>query len=179
MQINLLPPEMKQRRRRALLRALGTVAILAVLGLAVHMVWSEWMRLDDARLLLASLEAEYKGYEGVLRLDHELKALQDRLRAATDFVDRSTPPEPVSTLLSFVAGAVPNRLHVESLDVDGQKISITGYAADLSSVAEFLVNIRRGGRLVDVDLDLPLRFAIEDSKDRVYFVITATWKAAG
>ncbi len=140
--INLLPHREEKRRQRK--RAFfATLAVSALLGLAIAGGWymvlmqltaAQQARNDFLKTEIARLEAQIKD---IATLRAEIEALKARQKAVEDLqTDRNTPVY----LLDELVKQTPEGVYLTSIKQNGPVVLVTGMAQTNERVSEFLRN---------------------------------------
>lgn len=163
-EINLMP--LKEVRRRETKRFQKSVSLLlAILLLLVifYLKWSAQQREKDLDRRISDVKAEIARLDKVVgevsKLKKEKEALKQRLEIAEGLEKGRLS---AAMILNDLSRNIPDKLWLESLKKQEDRIEINGIALDDETIADFMIALKSSPYVKDVELSLIKKQPVED-----------------
>lgn len=177
-EINLLPH--REARRIADLRQSAALLILGmvlVLGGIFFVARDTKSKLHEAQTSVRQLQAAIEQFKPQQAQVAKFKATRSQLESKLDVIKglESARTGPVR-LFDELASLVPERLWLKKLDTKAGEVTMQGESIDTGIVADFLRNLNRSDRFVNVDLQSTKGGKTVDGVGLVNFKIIAEFE---
>ena len=154
-EINLLPH--REARRIADLRQSAALLILGMVLIVGGIFFVERdtkTKLSEAETSVRQLEAAIEQFKPQQAKVAKFKTTRSQLESKKHVIKglESARTGPVM-LFDAISGLVPDRLWLKKLKTAGGQVSMSGESIDTGIVADFLRNLNRSDRFVNVDLE--------------------------
>ncbi len=178
--INLLPVRVS-KKREAGKQQLVLFALVVVLGVIVNFLWASSRQADlkARQARIAKTRAEIAQLDRIIGEVRDIKEAQKSLKEKLDVLDRLKAGRigPVR-MLDELATITPKRLWLTTLGEGGGTISLTGLAASIDDVSEFMSALKASPYFGEVELK-KTSAKVERGMRAVDFSLTAKVKQPG
>lgn len=159
-EINLLPREIIERRRRRLDRIFRTASVVLLLGLGAYYYVNLYLLADSYRQQIAREKELYARYEQIKEVETHLKSLRELVPARERYFANVVKDNAYSEALVALARATPKRITLVSLQLTGggASVLVNGKSLFLSDVAQFIIELERTGKFKAVRVVFPGEF---------------------
>jgi len=176
-EINLLP--LKEVRRKETRRFQKSVTLLLAVLLILVLFYLKWSADQRERKLnrrIAEVKAEIAKLDKVVaevsNIRKEKEKLEQRLKVAEGLEKGRLS---AAILLDDLSRRVPEKLWLESLKKQGDRVEINGIALDDETIADFMIALRSSPYVKDVELSIVKKEPIGEVALRK-FSLTYTFK---
>ncbi len=178
--INLLPVRVS-KKREAGKQQLVLFALVVVLGVIVNFLWASSRQADlkARQARIAKTRSEIAQLDRIIGEVRDIKEAQKSLKEKLDVLDRLKAGRigPVR-MLDELATITPKRLWLTTLSEGGGTLSLTGLAASIDDVSEFMSALKASPYFGEVELK-KTSAKVERGMRAVDFSLTAKVKQPG
>ncbi|MFP4459739.1 MAG: PilN domain-containing protein [Candidatus Zixiibacteriota bacterium] len=156
--INLLPPELKRRKKvpfidRTLIYVVFSIILLIVLLVFVN--FTQKTRISELESQIKVTEAEIKRYQPLLEAIKQAKTLKSKIQERINAIQTLEVERPlwVNTLREFTA-VLPNNLWYNTIKYNSSTsiIELQGQSYSLNDIAQYLINLDKSAYFTGVSL---------------------------
>lgn len=157
--MNFFAPFVKERPKADSRRLLVTIAVvLAIFGVA-YLTVDVMLRENAIRMEIAELDAQINdtSLNAAIERVNEKQALLDRMQGVLIVLRAADVAYQLQNtvsdeLINLINAQIPDKLFLSNINVSVENVQLTGTANDHNNISQFVYNLRKTGRFVEIGL---------------------------
>ncbi|MBN2543538.1 PilN domain-containing protein [bacterium] len=154
--INLLPPELRRKKKAALIDRFFIYIFIALIAEIVFLMtinMTQNTRINELETILADTRAEIAKNKNQITLINELTKLKDNIQSRMNALQSLESQRPIwINTLENLASIVPDYLWFRTFAENNDKVDIEGTSYSIKSIATFLVALIKSSYFTNVNL---------------------------